>query len=304
MDRPARDFTLRQLRTFVCVADMGSFSRAAEQMGISQAAVSDQIKTLEQHLGKQLFIRQRGSTPRLTQHGITLLADAETLLQTSQSLTDAPSPANKQIVRLCIGPHLLNSFLKPMLPRFYRDHPEVDLILVPPIERPDIPMALDKKRIDIAVYQMRPISPGWPNEKVLRTIPTVMIAQPGINAQLTTGQQHIEDIPFILPWPAHANSGWINERLRYLNIKPRHPFRYVDMPDVAQQMVEDGQGISIMMLDQVARSIDEGRLEVIGPQIDFTWALFSRSNSVTPAMYIVEDLLTRALARPSGAPNA
>ena len=50
MGQPDRDFTLRQLRTFICAARAGSFSHAAAELGISQPAVSDQIALLEDRL--------------------------------------------------------------------------------------------------------------------------------------------------------------------------------------------------------------------------------------------------------------
>lgn len=55
---------LALLRTFVTVHRAGSFTRAAALLGLSQPAVTSQIRTLERQLGKPLFLRQaRGVTP-------------------------------------------------------------------------------------------------------------------------------------------------------------------------------------------------------------------------------------------------
>ena len=86
MTEPARDFTLGQLRTFVAAARARSFSRAADQLGISQPAVSEQIAMLEGRLGHRLFIRRRGASPVLTPDGASLLERAEALLNASQGL--------------------------------------------------------------------------------------------------------------------------------------------------------------------------------------------------------------------------
>ncbi len=56
---------LALLRTFVTVHRAGSFTRAAALLGLSQPAVTSQIRTLERQLGRPLFLRQaRGVTPR------------------------------------------------------------------------------------------------------------------------------------------------------------------------------------------------------------------------------------------------
>ncbi|MGE5721767.1 MAG: LysR family transcriptional regulator, partial [Sphingomonadales bacterium] len=74
-----RDFTLRQLATFVQAARAGSFAKAADQLGISQPAVSDHIATLERRIGRPLFIRRRGASSQLTEAGTELLRKAEML---------------------------------------------------------------------------------------------------------------------------------------------------------------------------------------------------------------------------------
>ena len=71
---------IKQLRSFVAVAKVLSFSRAARQLHLSQPALSTQIQALENHLGARLFERNR-RTVRLTAAGASLLADAEYLFQ-------------------------------------------------------------------------------------------------------------------------------------------------------------------------------------------------------------------------------
>lgn len=63
-----RDINFHQLRIFYTVANLGSFSKASEQMFISQPAVSVQVKSLEESLGASLFERS-GRTIKLTQLG-------------------------------------------------------------------------------------------------------------------------------------------------------------------------------------------------------------------------------------------
>ncbi len=61
--------TFRQLETFVVVVESGSFTNAAGRLGISPAAISDQIRALEQRMDCTLFDRRPGTTPVLNERG-------------------------------------------------------------------------------------------------------------------------------------------------------------------------------------------------------------------------------------------
>ncbi len=64
MDHPSQSFTLSQLEYFVTALETGSFTAAAEALGVSQPAVAEQIQRLERTAGRALFARQaRGVTP-------------------------------------------------------------------------------------------------------------------------------------------------------------------------------------------------------------------------------------------------
>ena len=68
------------LRSFVLIAEEGSFSRAGERVGRTQSAVSMQMQRLEAMLGRRLLDRGRGGQVGLTQHGAMLLERARELL--------------------------------------------------------------------------------------------------------------------------------------------------------------------------------------------------------------------------------
>ncbi|HEV8452874.1 MAG TPA: LysR family transcriptional regulator, partial [Gaiellales bacterium] len=70
---------LRQLRTLTEVADRGSFSAAAEALGVSQPAVSQQVRALEREIGEPLLDRG-GRGAHLTERGVMVHRYAQRML--------------------------------------------------------------------------------------------------------------------------------------------------------------------------------------------------------------------------------
>ena len=93
---------LRTVRTFLRVAELQSFSRAAQQLGYSQAAVTVQIKQLEQELGTQLFERI-GKRIKLTENGARFIPHAMELLKVAQKAQTFISDDSKPSGQLRIG---------------------------------------------------------------------------------------------------------------------------------------------------------------------------------------------------------
>ena len=103
---------LRNINTFLHIAELHSFSRTARQLGYSQSAVSSQIAQLEAELGAPLFDRV-GKTVRLTDAGQTFLGYARTLLATAQQAQAALQPA-RQIsgsLRIALADSVCSTFL-------------------------------------------------------------------------------------------------------------------------------------------------------------------------------------------------
>jgi DNA-binding transcriptional LysR family regulator len=83
---------LRQLATFVAVAEEGSFTRAADRLHVVQSAVSAGVRNLEKELGARLFDRST-HTVKLTDAGDALLPEARATLAAAQAARDAVDEA-------------------------------------------------------------------------------------------------------------------------------------------------------------------------------------------------------------------
>lgn len=122
-----------QLTVFVCVADCGSFSKAAEKLFISATAVMKQINSLEKHLNLKLIERtSRGIL--LTPAGDVIYRDAKFLFDYSRrSIENARQAMNVRDTTFCVGTSLLNP-AKPFMDLWYRvnkDFANYKLHLVP-----------------------------------------------------------------------------------------------------------------------------------------------------------------------------
>lgn len=122
MHRPRT--TTRQLSYFVALAETGSFTRAAERMGISQPSLSQQIRGLELVIGAPLF--ERGGPALLTPLGREALERARRILLDVTDLEEmraASADALVGTIRLGVSPTLGAYLLPSLVARLHREHP-------------------------------------------------------------------------------------------------------------------------------------------------------------------------------------
>jgi LysR family hydrogen peroxide-inducible transcriptional activator len=125
----ARSFDLRQLECFCAVARAGSFTRAAEELGMAQPSLSEQIARLEQGLGAPLFERLKRRV-ELTPLGEAILGKAQALLEDAAALPEHFERAREGVhgpLRVGGIPTILPYFLAPLLRGFVERYPDVDL---------------------------------------------------------------------------------------------------------------------------------------------------------------------------------
>jgi LysR family glycine cleavage system transcriptional activator len=120
---------LASLRVFVGVAEQLSFSRAAQSLGVSTAAVSQQVRSLEEYLRVPLFLR-RGHSIQLTGEGARLLPRVrDALTQLERTIDEARRERRAGSLTVTMLSTFLQQWLLPRLPGFERKFPELDLRL-------------------------------------------------------------------------------------------------------------------------------------------------------------------------------
>ena len=116
----------RNLTTFVQVAELCSFTRAAENLGYSQSTVSFQIKQLENELGVQLFERI-GHTVQLTDDGRDALAYAQEICRISLEMAQSPERRNQVqgLVRIAMSDSMCSYLMEKSYTQFHRVYPDI-----------------------------------------------------------------------------------------------------------------------------------------------------------------------------------
>jgi LysR family hydrogen peroxide-inducible transcriptional activator len=146
---------LRQLEYFCSVARTGSFTKAADELGIAQASLSEQIARLEQGLGAPLFERLNRRI-ELTPLGEAILGKAQALIEDAAALPRYFESSRQGVrgpLRVASIPTILPFYLAPRLKGFTERYPEVDLYVREGTTSELIKQILDGM-IDIAVLSL------------------------------------------------------------------------------------------------------------------------------------------------------
>lgn len=149
-----RNLDTSLVRTFVTVADKASMTAAANALHLTQGAVSQQVKRLEETLGCSLFERDRRGL-RLTHSGERLFDKARRLLSLNDEIwTDMVGTAVAGQVRLGVPYDLVGTLLAPVLKAYAEAYPQVEISLVC-ASSPELAAALAAGTIDLAVIEER-----------------------------------------------------------------------------------------------------------------------------------------------------
>jgi len=151
---------VRRLNVLIEVADRGSFSAAADALGMTQSAVSQHISALEGALGQPVV--DRSSRPaQLSEAGVILARHARAVvarLDTAEQEMAALAGRRGGRLRLGAFPTALATFLPPVLARFKQRHPTVNLVVVDD-HVPRLHQRLADGELDLAIIYDHPALP-------------------------------------------------------------------------------------------------------------------------------------------------
>jgi LysR family transcriptional regulator for metE and metH len=151
----------RHLRTIKAIHEAGGLARAADQLNITQSALSHQIKGLEDQAGVELFIR-RSKPMKLSAAGMRLLRLAEQVLPQVEATLDEFSNlrgGRTGRMHIAIECHACFEWLFPVLEGFRKKWPDVDVDIRPGLAFDALP-ALQKEEVDLVVSSAPEDLPG------------------------------------------------------------------------------------------------------------------------------------------------
>ena len=258
MHTPNLDIDL--LRSFVAIADTGSFTAAAELVARTQSAVSVQVKRLEEIVGHRVFERTSRSLA-LTAAGETLLGYARRILELNdESVRSMAEPPVKGEIRLGITEYFVPNELPAILSRFTAAYPGVHLEVRMGLSR-DLREELTKKNLDAVIVRLASREHG----QAIWSEPQVWVAREGFEPARGTV------LPLaLLPAPCVLREHAI-QSLRRLKRPWKIAYTGSSMASV-QAAVRAGLGVSIMPRSSVLAGMqilptgrhypDPGRLDV------------------------------------------
>jgi LysR family transcriptional regulator, glycine cleavage system transcriptional activator len=279
---PSLDF----LRGFEAAARHLSFTKAGQELNITQSAVSRQVKTLEEQLGLELFHRQiRALT--LTENGRALYAAfSSTMAELESAVSKLHANAEQRSISVSTTVSFAALWLIPRLGRFRTLHPGIDVRVSATSEVQDI----KRKRLNLAVRYAR-LNMRHPDAHLLFEEQVVAVCSPGLLAPgapplLTAGDLehqvllHMDDACGSWPWYRWDN---LLEELEEPGLKPAGAL-YFSQYDQLIQAAVDGHGIALGRRPLIDRLIEQRRLAV----------LFDSRSIESGAYYLVTDQLPEA----------
>ena len=139
-----------QLRTFIAIAETGSFTKAADIVHKTQSAVSMQMKRLEERLDKPIFARD-GRASKLTEDGERLLEYARRIVKLNlEALAAFAGPELTGSVRLGVPDDYADRYLPEIMARYSRAYPGVELTVICEPSA-DLLERIDLNELDLAI---------------------------------------------------------------------------------------------------------------------------------------------------------
>ena len=241
-------FTLRQLEIFEALSRSRSFRRTADQFAISQAAVSNHIKALEQELGVPLFVRRIGKPPELSLEGLAFARDLGPFLQSAKKLAQHRRPtieaATARPFRVYVGLHLLEDYVRPKLDRFFVANPGIELDFVSGTSSPDLLRQIFSDKFDFALFHAIPGNEPDEHCRIIARCRSGVFAHrsllPDDGHELSI--EEVGDLPFVLVNSDAKEDSYAFNRLIAEGVRPSHIVGRAQYYDVVAKLVEGGVG--------------------------------------------------------------
>lgn len=255
----------REISTFLQVAQYQSFSKAARHLGYSQAAVTIQIKQLEQELGVHLFDRI-GKQISLTHQGQVFYRYAVSIRNDLEQAKNAVSDPSTLSGKLCLGTieSICASIFPDLLAEYHRLHPEVTISIV--TDSPGVLLdRMNENTIDIVYLLDRRIY----NNRWCKTLEepeeNIFVASPDHELALAKRELELDEVlrfPFFLTEKDASYRHMLEQYLASINRSVK-PFLEIGSTEFIIHMLLKNTGISFLPKFTVQRELQQKQLTAL-----------------------------------------
>ena len=255
----------KQLAALCAVVGRSSFSQAAEQLGVTQPAVSLAIRSLEKRLGRQLIDRS-GRTVEPTPAGVIAYRQAQRVLAAERELfrsleDEGGELSGHLVVGASTGPG--ERVLPSIMGAFHRDHPDVLVTLRVDDTETIIDRVLDRQ-LEIGIVGAERTHRALVFEPVLRDERVLAVPPDHPFAGTTVPLEELIATPMVIQQEGAGVRTVIERELRAVGVRPRdlNVVAELGMQESAKSAVEAGLGVTFVSSLAVEREVEEGRLAV------------------------------------------
>lgn len=279
---------LKQLEYFVRVAELGSFTRAAQALDVAQPALSRQIRLLEVELRQTLLTRNgRGALP--TDAGKLLLDHGRGILhQVARAREELGRVRGALAGRVAIGlpPSLARMLTVPLTRAFRAQLPEASLSITEGLSA-NMQEWLVTGRLDIAVLYNAQPSPDIDVVPLQEEELLLVQARPSGLAQAeeppaVVSLLEVADLPLVIPSRPNAVRMQVESEMANLGVRPRVVLE-IDGVAAILDLVADGAGAAILSRNAVASSIKPSAYRLRSLQPTLRSRLSLATSSARPA---------------------
>ena len=282
------NINLNQLKAFYSAAKAGTFSRAAEELFVTEPAVFVQVRSLERYLGFKL-LHKFGKDLKLTENGKILFAYAQQIFHLVEMAEMAMKDAGtleKGELRVGTTNALAQYLLPIILPAFNTSHPGIQLYVEVESSAQLVKGILDHN-YEIALVARVPY-PETIEKIPLITEEIVLITSPQSNlaSKDVCSLQELSGYPMICREKRSATRQKVWNEFDKLRITPSVVIE-AGNTELIKNLVENGRGASLLAKVFVKKEVDRGRLVVIpvneGPFFLEIDVIHVRGRSLSPA---------------------
>lgn len=279
------------LRTFLEVSRTRHFGKAAQNLYLTQSAVSFRIKQLEDLVGVPLFTRQRNNI-MLTPSGERLIQHAENILAAWQLALQDVGVAEQQASQLILGgiSNLWDTFLQSILPQLAADFPSIS-IRTEINSHLELTRSLIAGRLDIAVVIDPPTLAELETVRIGKIELVLVCDKPGARVS------NAEEIGYVfVDWGTAFN---LNHAKLFK--KPVAPILHTEQSHIALEFLITYGGMAFLPKAMVASYIDDGKLYMVGgsrPASRNVYAVMSKGATRKSELTAIIDKLCELELRP------